>query len=329
MAPGDGLVSRATASDRFRRIVTIVPWIAAHDGPTVSDVCDRFSIGRDELLADLDVVFMVGIPPYTPDQLIDVVIEDDRVWIRLGDAFRRPVRLTTVEALGLVAAGRGLLAASPADLRQTLSGALDKLADALGSGSVDRLDVDLGGADEDVLETLVRSARNHRRVELCYYTSASDEQTTRVIDPYAVYTRDGHWYVLAWCHRAEGERVFRVDRIRSASALDQPFDDPGLVEIPSTVPDSAAHPTLTLTVPPSGRWAADEFRGHDVEELADGGLRLCLTVGGDAWLERLLLRLGPGATVERPRRGVTTAVMPEQAATTLRRAANSILDRYR
>ena len=83
-----------TARTMLRRIVSIVPWIAGRDGPTIDEICQRFGIDRADLLADLDVVFMVGIPPYTPDELIDVIIEDDRVWITLGRYFTRPLRLT-------------------------------------------------------------------------------------------------------------------------------------------------------------------------------------------------------------------------------------------
>ena len=86
-------MSRTTAADRARRILAIVPWVAERDGPTLTEISERFGVSQSELLADLDVVFMVGTPPYTPDSLIDVVVEDGRVWITLGDYFRRPMRL--------------------------------------------------------------------------------------------------------------------------------------------------------------------------------------------------------------------------------------------
>lgn len=76
---------RVTAADRLRRIVTILPWIAHRDGPTIDEICERFVVDRNDLLADLDVAFLIGVPPYTPDQLIDVIVEDDRVWVTLGE----------------------------------------------------------------------------------------------------------------------------------------------------------------------------------------------------------------------------------------------------
>ncbi len=124
-------MSRTTAADRATRILSIVPWVAERDGP--DDRGDLRSVRRSsraELVADLDVVFMVGTPPYTPDTSIDVAIEDDRVWIRLGDYFRRPMRLVPGEALSLLTAGRAWMQTSGVDEDGALGRALDKLQPA-------------------------------------------------------------------------------------------------------------------------------------------------------------------------------------------------------
>ncbi|HBX76574.1 MAG TPA: hypothetical protein DEG43_02915, partial [Acidimicrobiaceae bacterium] len=97
------MATRITAADRVQRIVSIVPWIAARPSVPIDEVCTQFGISRADLLNDLDVVFMVGVPPYTPDELIDVLIEDDQVSVRVGRYFERPLRLKTTEALALLA----------------------------------------------------------------------------------------------------------------------------------------------------------------------------------------------------------------------------------
>ena len=58
--------------------------------------------------------------------------------------------------------------------------------------------------------------------------------------------------------------------------------------------------TVTITVGPSGRWVAENYPAEQVDELKSGKLRITLTVAGDAFLERLLLRLGDDVTVNRP-----------------------------
>ena len=81
---------------------------------------------------DLALVLMIGVPPYSPGDYLDVEEDDDqRVTIRLAEHFRRPLRLTAAEGLALLAAGRALLAVPGSDPLGPLATALDKLEQAL------------------------------------------------------------------------------------------------------------------------------------------------------------------------------------------------------
>ena len=77
----------------------------------VDEVCRRFGVEEKELLDDLNLLFMCGLYPFTPDMLIDVTVADGRVWITMADYFRRPLRLNPQEGLALA---RGDLGSRPA-----------------------------------------------------------------------------------------------------------------------------------------------------------------------------------------------------------------------
>lgn len=325
-------MSRQTAADRFRRIVAIVPWIAERDGPRIDDVCAQFDVTREALLADLDIVFMVGIPPYTPDELIDVIIDDDRVWVTLGRYFTRPLRFTAQEAVGVLAAGAGLMATTGADPDGPLARGLAKLQQVVGIADPAALDIDLGGADSDTLTLLQESTERRRSVDIDYYSYGSDETTFRRIDPYRVYATEGNWYVTGWCHAAEDERLFRVDRIRSAAPTDAEFDVPEVIPPATAYSGSSADRRIALEVGPGDRWIAEHYPVDSVEDRPGGRLLAVLAVGGDAWLERLLLRLGPDASVvdlpERKRNGMTY-VSRAQARELLVPVVDRIAAKYR
>ena len=127
-------MAKPSAEDRLGRLLAIVPWVAAHDGPEVSEVCRRFEVGEKELLDDLGLLFLCGVHPFTPDVLIDVDVADGRVWIRMADYFRRPLRLSPQEGLALVSAGSALLSVPGADPDGALATGLAKLEDVLGVG---------------------------------------------------------------------------------------------------------------------------------------------------------------------------------------------------
>jgi len=213
-------MGRPAAGDRVRRLLAMLPWIAAHPGSRLDEIGARFGISRDQLQADLDVVWMVGLPPYTPDQLIELEMDEDRVSVRLGDYFRRPLRLTADQALALVAAGQSLLSVPGSDPEGPLARGLEKLAAALSVDPGDAVQVALGGATSETLVRLRQALDQGRRVRLDYYAYGRDERSEREVDPHRLWAEGGNWYLGGYCHRAEGARVFRVDRIHRAEVLD-------------------------------------------------------------------------------------------------------------
>ena len=75
-------MSRISATDRMARLIAAIPWIAAQGGVSIAEISERFDYPQSVLLEDLETVLLfVGVPPYTPDTLIDVIIDDDMVWI--------------------------------------------------------------------------------------------------------------------------------------------------------------------------------------------------------------------------------------------------------
>src|SRR5205085_1693380 len=64
-------MSRITASDRLKRLLALLPWVASQQGPTVEAVCERFALATADLLSDIALVSLVGIPPYSPGDLFD------------------------------------------------------------------------------------------------------------------------------------------------------------------------------------------------------------------------------------------------------------------
>jgi proteasome accessory factor C len=291
-------MARVTATDRLQRILAILPWIVQHPGVTVDELSERFGIDRDDLITDLDFVFYnVGLHPFTPDMLADVSFDDaGGVHVELGDYFRRPLRLTHAEALTLLAGGRAVLDRPGSDPDGALARAVDKLAAALGDGAERAVQVALGAADPAVFATVQNAVDARERIAIEYYSYGRDEASEREIEPYRVLSNDGHWYVLARCDTARGERLFRIDRIQSARGVGTSFDVPdgagdGSLDL------SASPRTVAVVGPPSIRWITETYPCDSSEDLADGRVRIVLPVTATPWLERLLLRVDPDTVV--------------------------------
>ncbi len=286
------------AHDRLGRMLAVVPWIAANDGPEVAEVCRRFDLGERELVADLELLFLCGVHPFTPDTLIDVDIADGRVWIRFADWFRRPLRLTPPEGLALVSASATLLAVPGSDPDGSLAGALAKLESVLGVAADDAVDVQLGPVSPGVLDA-VRSAQDSRcKVEIQYYSFGRDHHSRRTVQPWRVFNAGGQWYLEGWCESAEGHRLFRLDRVTEATVLAEAAPDPPVRSGPPAVFHAAPEdPLVVLDLDSEVHWVAEAYPNEGIEHRGGGVVRVRLRSAGRAWLERLLLRAGPHATV--------------------------------
>ncbi len=204
--------------------------------------------------------------------------------------------MTPDQALAIVATGRSLASLPGTDPDGPLSRAIAKVAAVLGVDPA-TIEVDLGEATAATLDLLRRAVDDHRQVELDYYSYGRDERTHRSVDPHRVYADQGQWYLEAYCHLTDDERIFRVDRIRAATLLDETFEAPADVPSLGLFRAEADTPRVTLDLSADARWVVEQYPVESTEELADGGLRVRLAISARPWLERLLVRLGPDARV--------------------------------
>lgn len=293
------------ASERLRRLLVIVPYLVQHPGTALAEVSRLFDVAEEELAADLNLLFVSGLPPYGPGDLIDVDIQDGRVWVQMADYFGRPLRLTRSEALALYLRGTQLAALPDVPEAPALDSALAKLAEGLGPATLgdlpQRVHAAGGGRTAETLAALRAAVAERERVRIEYYASSSAETTLREIDPEEVFSAIGNWYVVAWDHRSDEERLFRADRIRTVEPIGQRFEPRGLVGAGRplyTRTDREAEVRLLLS--PEARWVAEYYEVLDEIEHANGDLEVALPAGRLEWAERLVLRLSGSARVLAP-----------------------------
>jgi proteasome accessory factor C len=286
---------RREAESDLQRVLAMVPWLATHSGATKAEIAARFDVPLDQLERDLGLIMMVGVPPYSPGDYINIDYEGDTVDVWFAPYFTRPLHLTAAEGLALLAAGRALLSVPGSDPTGPLATALDKLERVLG---VSQVVVEL--AQPDHLRAIRDAADRGIRVEIDYWSAGRDELTTRQIEPGPPFFAVGAWYSDAYDHLRGDSRMFRVDRVRAVRDTGERFEP-----VPAGPPEAVYHPReddprATLELPASASWIAESFTAESVEDLPSGGQRIVLAVSETAWLARLLLRAGPEARVVAP-----------------------------
>jgi proteasome accessory factor C len=323
------VTSAGGARDQMRRLLALVPYLQSREAVSVKQVAADFGVSPATIRADLRVLWFCGMPGLGMGDLIDIDMEslDGEDVIRLSNAeyLTRPLRLDSTEASALMVALRTLREGSSDDERPIVDRVLAKIESAAGEGADLASQVVLAeplprsGATKATLE---RALREGRQVRLVYYVPTRDEATERVVDPLALGTAEGNDYLDAWCHQADDQRLFRLDRMSHVELLDSPVGDhPDVRPRDLTEGIFQASPDDVLAVVRlrrAARWVAEYYPVEKAVEEPDGGLTVSLRVGDPAWLTRLMLRLGGSATLE----------SPAQLADDVRRAARRALQNY-
>ena len=315
-----------SATARLSRLLAMVPWLLQRQGIPLAEAARHFGITEDQLIKDLELLFVCGTPGHFPDDLIDANWDSGRVFLGNADPISRPLRLGVDEAVALLAGLRTLADVPGLHDRDVLSTVLAKLSAAAGEAAsrAGTVRVNLsGGAQEPTLAAARDAVRRQRRVRLRYLVPSRDETTDRDVDPMRVANVGDRWYLEGWCHRAEAVRLFRLDRVVTIEVLDVDGTPPpeavardGEQDLFAPSPDDLM---VTVELAPGARWVAEYYPVEQVDELPNGGLRVRLRTASHDWLPRLALRLGGGLTV----------VSPLQVAERVRQLATEALAGYR
>ena len=219
-----------------------------------------------------------------------------------GDNFARPARLLPLEAKALVAAidlvGEHLPEGSLATARE-------KIVDALGRDpATDGLQITTAKGDDFEIARVVSTAITERKLlDIEHYKENEDEFTRRTIEAYQLLNGTEGWYVHSFEPAKNATRSFRLDRIRSATVLDEPFEprdgvEPDVRGWPTTGEVPTSETARVWVSPDRARWAREGRRV--VEDLTDGAVIIELPFGGHDYLAREILKEAGDAAVLEP-----------------------------
>ncbi|MGB3829625.1 MAG: WYL domain-containing protein [Ornithinimicrobium sp.] len=317
------MVTFESATDRLDRLLTMVPWLMRNQGIDIAEAAQTFGVSDEQIVDDLQLLFVCGTPGHLPDDLIEASWEGGKVYVGNAETISHPLRLGRDEALALIVALRALAATPGLGDSDAITRALSKLEAAAGESGAGAGSVSVmmeSDAHQQEHLTAIRSAlASHSRLHLRYLVASRDEATERDVDPMRALSVDGRWYVEAWCHRARDVRLFRLDRIETIDVLDVDGTPPPSAVSrdvgPGVFRPRESDTLVTVEVSPSAAWVTEQFPVQSVQPGADGVLLVQVRAADPRWLVRLVWRLGgairvtsPAYVVDMVRTGASTVV---------------------
>ena len=211
------------AALRAIRLLDLVPYIVAHPGISITELAKEFSISRDEVLKDLNLLFLCGLPGYTPLELIDISFDEESVVIRDPQNLASPRNLNESEAL----IARIALAALEESTPKTSAAYLqiialrEKIAKAFSSSIPASAITFTLDKERAMLEAIEGAIKQELDLEMTYNNVTKDSSSRRSITPISIIVEDKRTLVSAYCHSAKALRTFNLAQISEVSTKER------------------------------------------------------------------------------------------------------------
>ncbi len=158
------------------------------------------------------------------------------------------------------------------------------------------------------IDGLTKAITRARTVQMRYFSASRNAASRREVDPYRLRYVAGGLYLIAYCHWRKDVRMFAVERIKSLTLTDHPyqmplhFDMEAYVENALVVMQGKQIEVELLFDKMTAAWVKDRVwhASQQAKKLKDGRLRMTLRVADTRELVGWILSFGSGVRVVQP-----------------------------
>ena len=313
-------MARASSADKARRLIALLGRLQAGSRISLATLAAELGTTSAKLATDLEMLSVCGIAPYSPTELVPVMVDGDvvEVWGSIP-AMRGPVRLSPTEAGALAAAlaAAGFDAADPlaAKLLAASSAAFDaeELARTLRTSTATH--------DSATFEALAAGIAAHEALAIAYQREGAAQPGVRTVEPLQLFADRGAWYLSAWCRKAGAYRTFRVDRVRGVEPTGEEFDaaERSDAQLAMSAFSAEGLPVARLRFRAGEEFSEREWPGARIAETGpDGSLLIEVPFAGTEWIARRIVA----------RLGAVEALAPESVRAAVVTLAREEIDRH-
>jgi len=263
---------------------------------------------------------------------------DGQVRWKLLEGFRNipALRFSPTELMALTVSRRLIAPLEGTELHTSLQSALGKASAALTPQGLElaqqlehTFSVGLGPHKRyrnhrEVVERITQAIGHKMRIQMRYDSASRGRMTRREIDPYRLWYASGGLYLVGYCHLRSEPRMFAVERIKSVTPTEHPYQIPLQFDFDAFIEDSLTvmrGPRMTVELEfdkPTAAWVKDRIwhPSQQLKRLSKGRMQMTLAVADSREVVGWVLSFGGGVRVVRPES--LQAAVVEEAASILR-----------
>lgn len=296
-------MSANKGSRRLARILKLIPFLQRNSGISLEDAANLFSITEEQLISDLNLIWLCGLPGYSHLELIDVSYDSGIVSIQNAETLARPMRMTFDEGAALLLAIENLAIIAPESDAKILAKLRKKISDLL-TLAIDHPDSEKTiGAP--VLPEIIRLLESGDvLIDVDYYSATLDDVVVRTIRPVELMSMNGFSYLTGYSIEDDRYMHLRVDRIRhvALSSLSSAQPEPNFASIRAERGGGAKEPLqVEIVAEASAYWLLQKWR---LDSLVPDEKRMsfhgAIPVFDQRWLVRLAMSAGGSIAIQTP-----------------------------
>ncbi len=208
---------------RLSRLTAILTQLQTKRLVTATNLAEKFKVSIRTIYRDIRALEQAGVP---------VVTEEGKGYSLMEGYKIPPVMFTESQANALILAEQLVLKNKDVSFINDYREAVDKIKAVLRQTEKDKANL---LADRTHFEQNVNRQRTSNNLSLLQnaltnfcltriaYTNKANQETTRLIEPFALVSTTENWLLIAWCRLREEFRYFRLDRITKTEVLHEKF----------------------------------------------------------------------------------------------------------
>ncbi|MEX0274272.1 MAG: helix-turn-helix transcriptional regulator [Flavobacteriaceae bacterium] len=211
---------------QLSRLIHMLTLLKSRRVLTATELSDRFGISIRTVYRDIQKLIGAGVP---------VVTLEGRGYTLMEGYTVSPIQFTEKEANALITAQHLVGKSNDSSFVNDFSDALTKIKSVFRSSVLEKselldhkihvFDTRQENIASNALSEIQMAITHFREMEINYRKANDPQITFRKIEPYAIFSMENKWILIAWCHLRKDYRAFRIDRIQHFKILPSLFED--------------------------------------------------------------------------------------------------------
>ena len=209
---------------RLSRLTAILTQLQSKQILTAREIASKHNVSIRTIYRDIRTLEKSGVP---------IITEEGKGYSLMEGYNLPPVMFTEQEANALITAEQFIKQNNDLSLVTEFQNAIEKIKSVLRYSQKekvallsDKIQIRNNATNQnksDYLMTIQTSISNTKLIEV-NYDSLQGEKTKRILEPFALYSTQENWLLIAVCRLRKDFRVFRLDRIQKLVVLNDSFE---------------------------------------------------------------------------------------------------------